>query len=210
MTNCQKALDLDPNLSEAHASRGFALSLRGDVKAGENEFNKAIAIDPMLYEAYWYFGLVRAMCDDLETASKMFKKASQVRGADLQSLMMQMTCYRGMGYETEMKSVAHRAYEIADRRLKLNPDDSRAAYIGATALANLNEKEKAIDWGNLAAEIGSDDPRTQYNLSCLFSMLGKTQTSLDHLEKSIRDGRPLAMMKSATVSRGQHRKRGRP
>lgn len=197
LANCQKALDLDPNLSEAHASRGIALSLRGDVKAGEKEFNKAIAIDPMLYEAYWYFGLVRAMYDDLKTASRMFKRASQVRGADLQSLMMQMTCYRGMGYKTEMESVAHRAYEIANRRLKLNPDDSRAAYIGATALANLNEKKKAIDWGNLAAEISSDDPRTQYNLACLFSMLGKTQTSLDHLEKSIKNGRPVAMMKWA-------------
>lgn len=197
LANCQKALDLDPNLSEAHASRGLALSLRGDIKAGEKEFNKAIAIDPMLYEAYWHLGLVRAMCDDLKTASKMFKKASQVRGADLQSLMMQMTCYRGMGYKIEMKSVAHRAYEIADKRLKLNPDDSRAAYIGATALANLNEKEKGIDLGSIAAEISSDDPRTQYNLSCLFSMLGKTQTSLDHLEKSIRNGRPVAMMKWA-------------
>ncbi|MGA7277888.1 MAG: adenylate/guanylate cyclase domain-containing protein [Desulfocapsaceae bacterium] len=197
LTNCKKALDLDPNLSEAHASRGFALSLAGSVEAGEKAFNKAIVIDPMLYEAYWYFGLVRAMCDDLETAVKMFRKASQVRGADLQSLMMQMTCYRGMGHEAEMHAVARRTYDIADRRLRLNPDDSRAAYIGATALVNLNERKKALDWGNLAIEIASDDPRTHYNLACLFSMLGKRQISLDHLEKSIRDGRPVGMMKWA-------------
>jgi adenylate cyclase len=86
---------------------------------------------------------------------------------------------------------------FSDRLLGLNPDDSRAAYIGATALANLNQNEKALDWGNLAAEIASADPRTHYNLACLFSILGKTQTSLDHFEKAIRDGRPVRMMKWA-------------
>ena len=197
LANCQKALDLDQNLSEAHASRGYALSLGGELDMGEEEFKKAIALDPMLYEAYWYFGLVRAMRDDLETASQMFQKASQVRGADLQSLMMQMTCFRGMGQDAKLLSIAQYTYEIAARRLNLTPDDTRAAYIGATALVNLGEKEKALDWGNLAAQIASSDPRTHYNLACLFSMLGETQTSLDHLEKAIRDGRPVGMLEWA-------------
>ena len=197
LINCQKALDLDQNLPEAHASRGFALSLGGDLDAGEEEFKKAITLDPMLYEAYWCFGLVRAMRDDLETASQMFQKASQVRGADLQSLMMQMTCFRGLGQDAKLLTVAQYTYDIAERRLNLNPDDARAAYIGATALANLHENEKAADLGYLAAEIASPDPRTHYNLACLFSMLGETDTSLDHLEKAIRDGRPVGMLEWA-------------
>ena len=200
LANCQQALDLDKNLAEAHASRGFALALGGDVDEGEREFKKAIALDPMLYEAYWYFGVFRASRrDDFATASQMFQKASQVRGADLQSLMMLMSCLRSLGQDAKLLPVAQYTYEIAERRLNLNPDDARAAYIGADALLNLSEHEKALDLANLAAELASPDSRTYYNLACIFSSLGKIQTSLDHLEKAIRYGRSIRSMRWAKV-----------
>ena len=197
LASCQKALDLDIYLAEAHASRGYALTLGGDVDAGEEEFKKAIALDPMLYEAYWYFGMFAAGRNDLVTASQMFQKASQVRGADLQSLMMLMMCFRGMEQDAKLLSVAQYTHEIADRRLNLNPADARAACTGAMALVYLNENEKALDLGNLAAEFASPDSRTHYNIACVFSILGKTRTSLDHLEKAIRYGRPVERMKWA-------------
>ena len=199
LANCQKALDLDNNLAEAHASRGYALTLGGNLDAGEEEFKKAIALDPMLYEAYWYFGIARNMRRDLESASQMYQKASQVRGADLQSLGMLMTCLRGMEQDAKLLSVAQYTYEIADRRLALNPDDVNAAWTGADALLILNEHKKALDLANLAADLASPDSRTHYNLASIFSLLGKTQTSLDHLENAIRYGRPVGRMEWAKV-----------
>ena len=104
-----------------------------------------------------------------------------------------------MEQDAKLLSVAQYTYEIADRRLNLNPADARAACTGAMALVYLNENEKALDLGNLAAEFASPDSRTHYNIACVFSILGKTRTSLDHLEKAIRYGRPVERMKWAKV-----------
>jgi adenylate cyclase len=194
LTISRKALDLDPSLSEAHASMGLALSLSGDYESSAKEFNRAVALNPMLYEAYWYFGLMRSTQGNLTEASGLFTKASQVRGDDLQSVMMQMTVFSGLELETELLSAARKAFEIADRRLQLNSEDARAAYIGATALVYLNETSKALDWGKLAAELDSSDPRTHYNLACLYSSLGQSKIALDHLEQTIRGGRPIRFM----------------
>lgn len=199
LTISRKALDLDPSLSEAHASMGLALSLSGDYKSGAKAFKRAVALNPMLYEAYWYFGIMRCEQGNLTEASGLFTKASQIRGDDLQSALMQMTVFSGLELETELLSAAKKAFEIADRRLQLNPEDARAAYIGATALVHLNQTSKALDWGKLAAELDSSDSRSHYNLACLYSSLGQSKTALDHLEQTIRGGRQSRLIVWAKV-----------
>ena len=56
-----RALELAPQSSEAHASRGFALSTMGDYAAARQEFETALAIDPNQWEARYYYGRVLNM-----------------------------------------------------------------------------------------------------------------------------------------------------
>ena len=52
-----QALKLDPNLPEAHASRGLALSCNFEFKEAEEEFRKAIDLKPNYASAHqWYSG----------------------------------------------------------------------------------------------------------------------------------------------------------
>ncbi len=44
-----RALALDPNLAEAHASRGLALNHDGQTEEASREFLQALALDPSLY-----------------------------------------------------------------------------------------------------------------------------------------------------------------
>jgi serine/threonine-protein kinase len=59
----QKALELDPNLAEAHASLGFALMYYDwDFAAAEREFRRAIELNPSYATAHqWYAYLLTAM-----------------------------------------------------------------------------------------------------------------------------------------------------
>ncbi len=84
---------------------------------------------------------------------------------------------------------------MVERRLELNPEDSRAAYAGATALVYLGDRARALEWVNLSAEMESEDPRTNYNLACVYSLFGETDKSLDHLELSVRGGRSIRLIK---------------
>ena len=50
-----RALTLDPDLAEAHASRGFALALSRQYEAARPEFETAIRLNPKLYEAHYLY-----------------------------------------------------------------------------------------------------------------------------------------------------------
>lgn len=195
----QRALDFDPKLAEAHASMGFALSLKEDYRAAELEFESALELDPMLYEAFWNFGLSKLSQGDIEAAADLFSKASQVRGDDLQSNMMLMTSMQGLGLEESLISTAKKTLEIATRRLERDGQDARAAYIGASALIHLKRNSDALSWLEKAENIDSMDPRTTYNIACAYSILGDFEKALEFLKRSIEAGRSINMLHWATA-----------
>ena len=51
----RRALELDPGLAEAHASRGAALSLLGRHEEAEQAFEAAIRLEPGLFEAHYFY-----------------------------------------------------------------------------------------------------------------------------------------------------------
>jgi adenylate cyclase len=51
----RKALHLDPELGEAHASRGFAVSLSRQHAEARLEFETALRLNPKLYEAHYLY-----------------------------------------------------------------------------------------------------------------------------------------------------------
>jgi adenylate cyclase len=195
----RKALELDPSLAEAHVSHGLALSLNGDDGGAKREFETAIRLDPMLYEAYWYFGLISLIRGLFEQAANLLAHASQVRSDDLQSTMMLMGSYQASGRHADARATAGRTLRMVERRLELNPEDSRAAYAGATALVYLGDRVRALEWANLSAEIESEDPRTNYNLACVYSLLGELDKAIDYLELSIRGGRSVKLIEWAEL-----------
>ena len=50
-----RALELRPDLAEAHGARGLALALSRDVDAAETEYRMAIALNPRLFEPHYSY-----------------------------------------------------------------------------------------------------------------------------------------------------------
>jgi adenylate cyclase len=190
VSNSKRALELDPTLAEVHASHGRILSFRGDQSGAASEFRIAIQLNPNLYEAYWYWGHMALTNGKFEEAVSHIRRALEVGGDDLQSAMMLLGACRGAGQKKDLEDSAHRAFTIAERRLKLNPTDERAHYVGAMALVELGDLSRAREWAKMAAAIESSDPRTNYNLACLFGLLGEVDEAIAYLERSIQEGLP--------------------
>ncbi len=188
VSNSKKALDLDPTSAEVHASHGRILSLRGDHQGAAREFRIAIQLDSNLYEAHYYWGMMALQSGKFEEGVSHMRRALEVGGNDLQSAMMVLTACRGTGRKDDLKDSAHRALTIAERRLELNPADERAHYVGAMALVELGDLHRAKEWARMAAAGDSVDPRTTYNLACLFSLLGEVDQAITYLERSIQEG----------------------
>lgn len=194
ISNSSKAVKIDPDLPEAHASLGLAHFLQGDFDEAKAELERALELDPMLYEAFWHLGIINLTQRDFQSAATAYSKASKVRGDDLQSNMMLMNCLSKLGLEEELTSISLKALAIAKRRLKLNTTDAPAIYIGAFSYIHMNRVEEALPWLQQAEEIKSADPRTTYNLACAFSMVGNVDKALELMEQSIQAGRPVRML----------------
>ncbi|HEY6224214.1 MAG TPA: protein kinase, partial [Gemmatimonadales bacterium] len=154
----RKALELDPELAEAHASRGFAVSLSKQYEEARREFETAIRLNPKLYEAHYFYARACFQEGQLEEAVRHYEDASRVRPEDYQALILMAAPLKALGREDEMRAAMRHGLEVAGKHLELNPDDARALYLSAGALVQLGDEERGLDWTRRAYAIDSEDP----------------------------------------------------
>jgi serine/threonine protein kinase/Tfp pilus assembly protein PilF len=183
-----RALELEPNLAEAHVARGLAVSLSKRFDEAEREFEAAMRLDPKLFEAPYFFGRARLSQGQPLEAAKLFERASTLRHEDFQSVYFLAQAYKSFGNDADCKNAYRHAVQIIDERLELNPDDARALIIGAGALASLGEPEKAIDYVGRALAVDPDDAAVLYNIACSYGSLGKPEEAVAALERAVDAG----------------------
>ena len=184
LATSNKALTLDDRLAEAHASRGLALALGkhyGDESI--DEFEKAIALDPRSFEAHYLYARACVTQGKLERAATLFEKAAENKPDDYQALCLLTQVYRALGKPRDSEDAARRGVERAKKELSLHPENARAAYLGGTALAAIGQKDQAREWASRALLIDPDDVLTQYNVACIYSLLGDIEQAFDLLER---------------------------
>jgi len=190
LATTEKALSLDEMLPEAHASRGLALSAAQRYDEAKVEFERAIALDPNLFEAHYFYARASFAEGKIELATRLFERASQIRPDDYQSVVLRIHCYRSLGRIKDSKEAARLGLQLAERELALHPDDPRPAHLGAGALFELGDMERAREWVARALAIDPDDPLTLYNVACGYTKLGDLDAAFEMLERSVRGGGP--------------------
>ena len=205
----RRALELDPNLAAAHASRGFALSLSRRYSEARTAFERALQLDPKLFEAYYLFARACLQEGKLDEAATNFAKAAEVRPEDYQAMLLATGPLKGLGREQDATDNIHRAMQRLDRHLELHPDDPRALYLGAGALMQLGQRDRALDWVRRAHDSNPSDSMVLYNVACVYALGGMKDESLTCLEKAVECGfghrEWLEHDSDLTVLRGDHR-----
>ncbi|HKZ53194.1 MAG TPA: protein kinase [Candidatus Acidoferrales bacterium] len=183
-----KALELDPESAEAHASRGLAVSLRKAYDEAAREFETAIRLNPKLFEAYYFYARTLFAQGKLPEAARLFEQACQVDPEDYQSPVLLAMVYKGLGRNAEAHAAYQQGLRIVEKHLELNPDDVRALYLGAGALCQLGQRERSAQWARQALATDPDDPGVLYNVACVYALLGLPEDSVDCLQKSVAQG----------------------
>jgi adenylate cyclase len=186
---CKRAIELAPELAEAHASCGLAMLITDQYEEAEKYFKDAIALNPQLYEAYYYYGRTRFHQGDLEGAATLFLKASAVNPMEYQARLLRVQILRGLGREREAVAEARKAIKIVERHLEWHPDDVRALHLGAGSLIAMGEIERAEGWLKRALQIDPDDSILLYNVACNYATIDKPEMALDYLEKAAEKGK---------------------
>jgi len=185
LATTEKALALDPNLAEAHASRGVALSAGQRYEEAKDEFEKALALNPDSYEAHYFYARSNFAQGKVDRAAALFERAAEIKPDDYQVPCLLVGIYKSLGRRQDAKNAARKGVGLAERELILHPEDSRPAQLGAGAWFLLGEKERAREWTARSLTIDPDDLVAQYNAACSYSRLGDIDAALNLLEQCL-------------------------
>ena len=181
LKNSEKALSLEPDLKEALASHGLALSISHRFDEAERALKRALELDPDHFETRFFYGRSCYMQGRLDETAIHWERAAEVKPDDYQSLILLNQVYTSLGRPQEAMRSSKRGVERAKREFERNPSNPRPAYFIATALAKLGEDKQAEEWAKKAMEIAPDDFLTLYNVACFYSVSGKPDLAFEIL-----------------------------
>ena len=183
-----KALDLEPDLAEAHVSRGLVLSMFKKFDEAENEFETAMRLDPKLFDAVYWYARSRLSQGMYEEAAKLFERASVLRPEDYQTAGFLGQALIALNRREDAIVSYKRQVKLIDVHLELNPDDPRACILGAVANAITGDRDRSVEFIKRALQVDPDDPMLLYNVCCTYAILGMRKESLDALEHAVEKG----------------------
>jgi serine/threonine protein kinase/Flp pilus assembly protein TadD len=184
-TASRRALELAPQLAEAHVARGLAVSLLGKHDEAETEFETAMGLNPQLFDAAYMYGRALLAQGKLEKAARTFERAEELRPEDYVVPGLLGGVYASLGRTADSQRTFKRQLEKARKRLELNPDDPRALYMGGIAASRLGDAARAKDLAAQAMAISPGDATVLYNVACIYATSGEADQSLTALEKAV-------------------------
>jgi serine/threonine protein kinase/tetratricopeptide (TPR) repeat protein len=185
----QKALDLNPELAEAHVARGFAISLLSrQYEEAEREFEIGIQLNSNLFEAYYLYARSCRVQGKMEKAAQLFEQACRVRPEDYQAPLFLADTYADLNLMGEAEATHRKGLELVTKHLELNPNDARALYLGGNTLIKLGQQKKGLEWASRSLSIEPNNPLLLYNIACIYSTAGQVETAIDYFERAIESG----------------------
>ena len=179
----QRALELGPDLAEAHVARGCALSLLKRYEDASQEFEESIRLNPNLFDAYYYFARATFAHGDVPSSAVLFRRAADVRQEDFQSAFLLAQSLKMLGRDDEASVWRREGIRRAEHVLALNPQDGRAMSLGALYLLEEGQADRAVEWSDRALELYPNDMSSLGNGACLQAKLGHTDRAIALLER---------------------------
>ena len=186
----ERALELDGNLATAHAARGRVLCGMGRYEEALAAHRESLRLDPESYEVRFLIGRTCTEMGRAEEAIAHHEKAATLSENDFMPLALVIQSYKDLGKGSEAADASRRALARIEKAIVRRPDDTSALYHGSSVLAELGEKDRAIEWANRAMLLAPDEARGIYLLACTFSLLGETDRAIEFLEHALRSMHP--------------------
>jgi len=178
----RKALSIDPDLAEAYAAEGFALAVGNRRDDAIAAFSRALEIDANCHEANRFYAEFCVTNGAFELAATYFRRALEIKPTDYGAPIMLINVLRSLRKEDQARHFARIGVERAEEELRLHPENANVACLGATALAFLGEKQRALDWLERSVATDPGDTNIQYNAACTYALLGEADRAIDVLE----------------------------
>ncbi len=179
----RRALDAAPRLAESHVARAFVRSQSGHWDDAVAGFEAAIRINPYLFDSYYYFARAAFARGDTLRAADMFRLAGEARPDDFQSAILLALPLNALGQQDAARDAVRLGIRRAELALAVNECDGRALSLGAGALLDDDQTERAHGWSKRALDLYPDDTSALVNIACVYAKSEAPARALDLLER---------------------------
>jgi TolB-like protein len=107
-----RAVELAPELGDAHISRGHVLMVEERYAEAADELELAIRSNPRSAEAFYRYGHLRVREGKLDEAAEMFESASELEPADFRPPLQLVWIYRALGRDSEARGAEARTQAL--------------------------------------------------------------------------------------------------
>jgi adenylate cyclase len=179
----ERALELNPNLAEAHCIKARYLEEQGKADEAERQMRTALKLNPESWEVNREVARMLFRHDHIPESIPYFEKAASLMDADWSSPMMLTTCYESIEDRDKLRTAAKMTLERIERALAKDPTNGTALAAGAYSMAMFGDKERAREWMQRALVLDPDNLNMRYNLACtMVRQLGDVDETLNTLE----------------------------
>jgi len=162
----ERALELNPDLAEAHAVKARILSEQNQNEEALREIEIAVQLDPESHQVNRCAGLLIFRQKRFEEAIAFWEKAIALEEADFGSSGMLITGYTALGNRQAAQRAAKITLARAEKILAQDRNNGSAMGHGSDALAVLGQRERAREWMERALLIDPDNLTMRYNFAC--------------------------------------------
>lgn len=156
LADCNKALELDPNLASGYNNRGFALLTLGNIYGALDDLNKAIELDPDHLSAYNNRGYVAYLLGESESAIQDYDHALQLNPNFAQA-------YNNRGMAKTKLGDFEGAFADYDKSLFLDPTAKETYYNRGCTKQRVGDHDSAIPDFDAAIQLDPTWPHVYFN-----------------------------------------------
>lgn len=181
----RRALELAPNIAEAHCVLARHHSEEGREQEAEAEIARALELDPNSWEVNKEAARLRMSQRRIPEATRHYEKAAAVMETDFHAWGVLTSCYRAQGNHEGLLHAARMLVTQADKALEQDPSNGAALAFGAGALIVLGNEARAREWMQRAMLLDPDNLNMRYNFACVLATdLNDKEGALKLLERN--------------------------
>ena len=179
----ERALEINPGLSEAHCIKARYLEEEGKSEEAERQLQTALKLDPDSWEVNREVARMLFRHGRISEATPYFEKAASLMETDWHNLLMLATCYQSIGDAAGVQRSAQLTIERTQSAVTSDPTNGTALAAGAYALAMFGQTDRAREWTRRALLLDPDNLTMRYNIACtMIRQLGESGDALEALQ----------------------------
>lgn len=184
LAHAERALAVDPHLSEAHAALGLSFYAAGRYGDAERPLDVAMRLNPMFFEACFFQGRNRRLQGRRREAADLFERSASLRATDYRSVGLLSEELRALGLHERAMAAAATCLERLEVEIDTHPENADALAFGSAVLASLGRLDQAQEWAKWSLALGAGQRLVHYNVARTWMMLGRADDALNELERA--------------------------